>query len=89
MTIQSASGSTLPAEPGPEAAAALVEAMDGGERTLLLNHIAQAHPDVVTAGVEWLAEWRAECAERRRKAGRRREHDRRRRRAELTCLPGS
>jgi hypothetical protein len=66
---------------GPQlSAAALVEAMDGAERKLLLNHVAQAHPEVVEAGVVWLAEWRAEAAERRRKNARRGEHDRRKRR---------
>ena len=60
-----------------------VEAMDGGERALLLRHLAQAHPEVVAAGVEWLKQWRADCAERRRKSSRRREHDRRGRRREI------
>lgn len=65
---------------GPESVAlALVEAMDGSERTVLLRHIAAARPDVVHGGIAWLAEWRADVAERRRAAQRRREHDRRRR----------
>jgi hypothetical protein len=46
----------------------LLKAMDGAERALLLHHLAQAHPDMIEAGVEWLAARRAECAERRRAA---------------------
>ena len=66
---------------GPDSAVfAYVDGLDGAERKVLLNHIAQAWPDVVRAGVELVAEWRAECAEHRRKNDRRREHDRRRRR---------
>jgi hypothetical protein len=61
---------------------AYVDALDGAERKVLLNHIAQAWPDVVEAGVELVAQWRAEGAEQRRKKGRRHEHDRLRRRAE-------
>jgi hypothetical protein len=67
------------------AVAAYVDRLDGAERKVLMKHIAQAWPEVVEAGVELLAQWRAESAERRRKALRRREHDRRRRcRAELS-----
>jgi hypothetical protein len=62
------------------AAVAYVEALDGSERTVLLNHIAQAFPGVVVAGAELVAQWRAESAEHRRKNLRKREHDRRRRR---------
>ena len=70
------------AEDGPECAAvAYVEALDGAERKILLTHIAQAFPDVVEAGVELVARWRAEAAERRRVASRKHEHERRRRRA--------
>ena len=44
------------AEAGPERAAlALIEAMDGSERKLLLDHLAQDYPDVVEAGANWLA----------------------------------
>jgi hypothetical protein len=70
---------------GPESAVVeYVDGLDGAERKALLNHIAQAWPDVVEAGVELVAQRRAESAERRREALRRREHDRRRRRrAEL------
>jgi hypothetical protein len=70
---------------GPELSAeARVEALDGSERKLLLDHIARVYPAVVEAGFALLAEQRAESAERCRKNGRRREHDRRRRRlAEL------
>lgn len=57
---------------GPECAAlALVEAMDGAGRSMLLRHLAQAYPDVVTAGAEDLARARAEAAGRRRKANNR------------------
>lgn len=59
---------------------AYVEALDGGERTLLLRMIATAYPGVVQAGAELVAQWRAEAAEHRRKNLRRRDHDRRRRR---------
>lgn len=33
------------------------EALDGSERKLLLSHLARAYPDVVEAGVAWLAEY--------------------------------
>ena len=70
---------------GSESAiAAYVDGLDGAERKVLMKHIAQGWPEVVEAGVELVAQWRAESAELRRKALRRREHDRRRRcRAEL------
>jgi hypothetical protein len=67
---------------GPELAAVVfVDGLDGAERKVLLHHIAQAYPDVVDAGVGLVAQWRAECAEHRRKNLRRRDHDKRRRRA--------
>ena len=70
-----------PGEAGAELSVeACVEGLDGSQRIILLNHIAQAFPEVVEAGLALVAEWRAECAGRRRKALRRREHDRRRRR---------
>jgi len=76
-------GSATVGEASPElSAAARIEAIDGSERKLLLDQLARVHPDVVEAGFELVAQWRAECAERRRKNGRRHEHDRRRRRAE-------
>jgi hypothetical protein len=59
---------------------ARVEALDGSERKLLLNQLAHGYPDLVEAGFDLVAEWRAECAEKRRASLRRREHDRRRRR---------
>ena len=62
------------------AAVAYVDGLDGSERKVLMHHIAQAFPGVVEAGVELVAQWRAEAAEERRKKGRRHEHDRRRRR---------
>jgi hypothetical protein len=66
------------------AVTAYVDGLNGAERKVLVNHIARAWPEVVEAGVELVAQWRAESAELRRKALRRREHDRRaRRRAEL------
>jgi hypothetical protein len=49
-------------------ALALLETMDGAERALLLHHLAQAHPDIIEAGVAWLAARRAECEKRRRVA---------------------
>ncbi len=60
---------------------AYVDRLDGAERKLLLDHIAQAFPEVVEAGAGLVAEWRAECAEHRRKRQRRNEHDRRKRKA--------
>ena len=59
---------------------AYVDGLDGTERKLLLEHIARAFPEVVDAGAGLVAEWRAECAEHRRKRQRRNEHDRRKRR---------
>ncbi|MGH3251779.1 MAG: hypothetical protein ACRDOI_36980 [Trebonia sp.] len=70
-------------------AAVLVEAMDGSERVLLLRHLAESHPDVVEAGVAWLAEWRAEGAERRRIGLRHREHDKRRRQRDRDWTAGT
>lgn len=65
---------------GPETAAlALVEAMDGSERAVLLRHIAATSPAVVHGGITWLAAWRADVAERRRVASNRKSKDRRRR----------
>ena len=58
---------------------AYVDRLDGAERKLLLDHIARAFPEVVEAGAGLVAEWRAECAEHRRKRQRRNEHDRRKR----------
>ena len=60
---------------------ARVEALDGSERKLLMDQLARAYPDVVEAGFELVAQWRTECAEKRRARLRRHEHDRRRRRA--------
>jgi hypothetical protein len=56
-----------------------VDGLDGAERKVLLNHIAQAWPEVVEAGVELVAQWRAECAERRHAADKRKAKERRRR----------
>jgi hypothetical protein len=58
---------------------AYVDGLAGAERKVLLNHIAQAWPEVVEAGVELVAQWRAECAEHRRENGKRRRRDQRRR----------
>jgi hypothetical protein len=63
-------------EPSVEA---YVDELDGAERKVLLNHIAQAWPEVVEAGVELVAQWRAECAERRHAADKRKAKERRRR----------
>lgn len=63
-------------EPSVEA---YVDGLDGAERKVLLNHIAQAWPEVVEAGVELVAQWREECAERRHAADRRKAKERRRR----------
>jgi hypothetical protein len=79
---QSAPAPATPVEDGPECAAvAYVDGLDGSERKVLMHHIAQAWPEVVEAGAELVAQWRAEAAEHRRKRGRRMEHERRRRRA--------
>jgi hypothetical protein len=59
---------------------ARVSALDGSERKLLLDELARTYPDVVEAGFELLAQWRAGAAEGRRKKQRRLEHNRRRRR---------
>lgn len=75
---QGAPGSATPVGGGPElSAVAYVDGLDGSERKLLMHHIAQAFPDVVEAGAELVAQWRAECAEHRRQRLRRNEHDRR------------
>jgi hypothetical protein len=75
---------------GPESAIfAYVDGLPGAERKVLLNHIAQAWPEMVEAGVELVAQWRTECAEHRRKKERRREHDRRRRQEERGNRPAS
>ena len=60
-------------------AEALVEALDGSERKLLLSHLARAYPDAVETSVAWLAEYHEAARERQRAARRRREHDKRRR----------
>lgn len=60
-------------------AEALVEALDGSERKLLLSHLARAYPDAVETSVAWLAEYHEGARERQRTARRRREHDKRRR----------
>jgi hypothetical protein len=69
------------ADPQQGDAEARVEALDGSERRLLLDQLARAYPDVVEAGFDLVAQWRTECAEKRRARLRRHEHDRRRRRA--------
>jgi hypothetical protein len=58
---------------------ALVEALDGSERKLLLSHLARTYPDVVETSAAWLAEFHEAARERQRTARRRREHDKRRR----------
>jgi hypothetical protein len=69
------------AEPPAEA---LIEALDGSERKLLLIRLAHVEPAAVAAGTAWLAEYHAANAERRRADRNRKSKDRRRRkRAEL------
>jgi len=79
----SASGPPVAANGGgarPELSAeAYVEGLDGSERAVLLRHLAQAWPEVVEAGVELVAQWRAECAERRQEAAKRKRREQRRR----------
>ena len=58
-------------------AAALVEALDGCERKLLLSHLAWTSPAVVHAGIAWLAEYHAASRERRRMIHNRKSKDRR------------
>ena len=80
-SVQSEPAAASLAEDGRECAAvAYVDGLDGSERKVLMHHIAQAFPGVVEAGTELVAQWRAECAEHRRKRQRRNEHDRRRQR---------
>jgi hypothetical protein len=68
------------AEAGAEhAAVVFVDGLDGAERKVLLHHIAQAFPDVVEAGVELVAQWRAESAEHRKERAKRMRNERRRR----------
>ena len=65
---------------GSEASAEqYVDGLDGAERKVLLNHIAQTWPEVVEAGVKLVAQWRAECAERRHAADKRKARERHRR----------
>ena len=79
----SASGEPVAAtvvQGGPESAVfAYVDGLDGAERKVLLNHIARAWPEVVEAGVELVAQWRAECAGHRQEAAKRKRRERRRR----------
>ena len=70
------SESAAAAEP---AAAALVEALDGSERKLLLSYLARTSPAMVQAGILWLAEYHAASRERRRTIHNRKSQDRRRR----------
>ena len=64
----------------PESAVfAYVDGLDGAERKVLLNHIVQAWPEVVEAGVELVAQWRAECAEHRQEAAKLKRREQRRR----------
>lgn len=65
-------GAELPPE-------ALIEALDGSERKLLLVRLARAEPAAVAAGAAWLAEYHAANAERRRTDRNRKSKDRRRR----------
>jgi hypothetical protein len=60
-------------------AAAVVEALDGCERKLLLTHLARTSPTVVDAGIMWLGEYHAASRERRRTIHNRKSKDRRRR----------
>jgi hypothetical protein len=60
-------------------AEAYVEALDGAERKILLDHIARAWPEVVEAGTVLVARWRAECAKQRRENEKRRRREQRRR----------
>ena len=69
-------------------AAALVEALDGCERKLLLSHLAQTSPTVVRAGIVWLGEYHAASRERRRAIHNRKSKERRRlRSAAASNLP--
>jgi hypothetical protein len=60
--------------------AELVDAIDGAERTLLLRHLAQAYPDLVQAGIEWLGEYHEAARERQRVGRNSKSKERRRRR---------
>ena len=58
-------------------AAALIEALDGSERKLLLSHLARTSPALVHAGILWLGEYHAASGERRRTIHNRKSKDRR------------
>jgi hypothetical protein len=75
-------GAKLPAE-------ALIEALDGSERKLLLARLARAEPVAVAAGVAWLAEYHAANAERRRTDRNRKSKDRRRRKLAEGLAPAA
>jgi len=78
---QGAPAPAMVAEDASEAVAlALVDAMDGSERRLVLDTIAATWPVLVHAAVALLAERRAEADERRKKAATRNRRERRRRR---------
>ena len=77
---QGSPGLASPGEDGWRAvAAAVVEALDGSQRKLLLARLADTDPDVVVAGVTWMEQWHAANAERRREARKEKSRDRRRR----------
>ncbi len=76
MTITEARAVDADAELSAEA---LVEALDGSERKLLLVRLARAEPAAVEAGVAWLAEYHAANAKRRRVDHNRKSKVRRRR----------
>lgn len=61
-------------------AAAYARGLDGSERKLLLEWIAATHPALVDRGAQWLAEFHAANAERRRVDRNRKAKDRQRRR---------
>lgn len=60
------------------ALADVLEALDGSERKLLLEVLADGWPDVVEAGLQRLAEWHADCRERYRATRRQKARERRR-----------
>jgi hypothetical protein len=56
---------TMAAIPAEPSAAALVDALDGCDRKILLGHLARTSPALVDAGIAWMAEYHAANRERR------------------------
>jgi hypothetical protein len=70
---------------GREDLAAVVGALDGSERKLLLARLADSDPEAVEAGLRWLAQYHAANRERDRIRRNRKAKDRRRRQRADGC----